>query len=252
MSLAIDHLVILVRDLAVASADYAALGFTVTPGGTHTDGATHNALVALADGSYFELIAFLREAPQHRWWQHTVAGEGLVDFALVPDDIEAVIAGAHGRGLDLNGPQDGGRLRPDGQRVAWRSGWASSTDLPFLCADVTPRELRVPPGAARQHANGVSGIAELTVAVRDLTASSTRYQALLGYPPLALDGGQRATFALGTTRLHLAAPTRDDAALLAHLEQRGEGPYALTCTRSGAPQTLDLALTHNVPIHLGN
>jgi hypothetical protein len=29
----LDHLVILVRDLEVASADYERLGFTVTPGG---------------------------------------------------------------------------------------------------------------------------------------------------------------------------------------------------------------------------
>ena len=37
---AIDHIVILVADLAAASADYAALGFTVTPGGEHTGGQT--------------------------------------------------------------------------------------------------------------------------------------------------------------------------------------------------------------------
>ncbi len=249
MSLAIDHLVILVRDLAEASADYAALGFTVTPGGTHTDGATHNALVALADGSYFELIAFLRDAPEHRWWRHNPVGEGLIDFALVPDAIEAAIDGARGRGLDLEGPLDGGRLRPDGQRVAWRTGWSSSTDLPFLCADVTPRELRVPPGAARLHANGATGIAELTVVVRDLAASATRYQALLGYPPLALDGGRSATFALGTARLSLAAPG-DDPALQATLEQRGEGPCALVCA-GGLPLTLDPALAHSVPLRLG-
>jgi hypothetical protein len=31
--------------------------------------------------------------------------------------------------------------------------------LPFWCGDVTPRSLRVPEGAHRQHANGVQGIA---------------------------------------------------------------------------------------------
>ncbi|MEI6179461.1 MAG: VOC family protein, partial [Chloroflexales bacterium] len=48
---AIDHLVILVGNLAAAVADYEALGFTITPGGEHTDGATHNALISFADGS---------------------------------------------------------------------------------------------------------------------------------------------------------------------------------------------------------
>ncbi|MCW5883173.1 MAG: VOC family protein, partial [Anaerolineae bacterium] len=57
----IDHIVILVHDLAQAQADYAALGFTVVPGGEHTGGATHNARVAFADGSYVELLAFKRD-----------------------------------------------------------------------------------------------------------------------------------------------------------------------------------------------
>src|ERR1041384_7550234 len=66
---AIDHIVILVNDLAAAIADYTALGFTVTPGGEHTGGATHNALVGFDDGVYFELIAFKEPSRQqdHRW-----------------------------------------------------------------------------------------------------------------------------------------------------------------------------------------
>ena len=49
----IDHIVIAVRDLAAASDDYARLGFTVTLGGEHTGGATHNALISFAYGAYF-------------------------------------------------------------------------------------------------------------------------------------------------------------------------------------------------------
>ena len=40
------------RDLAAAVQDYNALGFTVVPGGEHTDGASYNTLVAFANGSY--------------------------------------------------------------------------------------------------------------------------------------------------------------------------------------------------------
>ena len=50
---AIDHLVIMVRDLGAAIRDYSELGFTVVPGGSHPTG-THNALIAFADGSYLE------------------------------------------------------------------------------------------------------------------------------------------------------------------------------------------------------
>jgi catechol 2,3-dioxygenase-like lactoylglutathione lyase family enzyme len=47
----LDHLVILVRDLDQAVREYDVLGFTVTPGGEHTDGLTRNALIPFRDGS---------------------------------------------------------------------------------------------------------------------------------------------------------------------------------------------------------
>jgi catechol 2,3-dioxygenase-like lactoylglutathione lyase family enzyme len=244
---AIDHIVIVVHDLAAASEDYAALGFTVTPGGEHTDRATHNALVVFGDDSYLELIAFLRPAPQHRWWHHTSLGEGLVDFALLPTAIEDDIAAARKRGLSIAGPTPGGRLRPDRQKVAWQLGSPATRDMPFLCADVTPRDLRVPRGGARQHANGVAGVAGLIVAVADFDASRARYRALLGaeeravaLPPYALgfspEGAQMTSFALGRAAVVLAAPAHGadpSADLSNHLATRGEGPYALAL-RAGA------------------
>src|SRR5689334_22441576 len=177
---AIDHIVILVNDLAAAIADYTALGFTVAPGGEHTGGATHNALVVFADDAYLELIAFKRPAPDHHWYRHQALGEGLIDFALLPTMIEADLAAARERGLAIEGPFPGGRLRPDGQQVEWQTGRAPTPDLPFLCGDVTSRALRVPEGAARVHANDVIGVAGLAVAVADLGVSVARYRALLG------------------------------------------------------------------------
>ncbi|HWQ11171.1 MAG TPA: VOC family protein [Roseiflexaceae bacterium] len=251
---AIDHLVILVNDLDSAVADYATLGFTVAPGGEHTGGATHNALVPFQDGSYLELIAFLREEPGHRWARHRAIGEGLVDFALLPDAIVEDIAAARARGLEIKGPTPGGRTRPDGQQVAWLLGEPATPDMPFLCADVTPRELRVPPGDARMHANLASGIAELTVAVRDVQASAARYRALLGSEPVVLDE-HTVSFGLGTARITLAAPASDapaDSAIRARLETRGEGPlaFALRAGHGSAGALLDAQLAHGVKIDL--
>jgi catechol 2,3-dioxygenase-like lactoylglutathione lyase family enzyme len=253
MIAAIDHLVILVRDLDATIADYTALGFNVVPGGEHADGNTHNALVAFADGSYLELIAFKREAPGHRWWGHS-AEEGLVDFALLPDAIEADIAAARGRGLAYEGPTPGGRLRPDGQRLEWQIGAPPTPDMPFLCADVTPRELRVPGGDARVHPNGATGISELTIAVRDAPASAARYQALLGIEPVVLDA-HTVAFGLGGARITLAAPSSAapaDAALSARLAGRGEGPlaFALRAGTGTGGAVLDQRLTHGVDIDL--
>src|SRR5262245_14297424 len=246
----IDHIVILVSDLARASADYLALGFTVLPGGEHTGGATHNALVIFADDTYLELIAFKRPEPGHRWWGHSAAGEGLVDYALLPGAAEADIAAARARGAAYEGPADGGRLRPDGQQVVWQLGMPPTPDLPFLCGDVTPRALRVPQGAARQHANGVTGIASLTVAVADLAASAARYRALLGSGETEGPGAHSAAFGLGSAAIVLAAPN-GDAELSRRLETRGEGPYALAL-RAGAGKggALDLGRAHGARIEL--
>ena len=166
MSLALDHVVILVTELEAAIADYTALGFTVQRGGTHADGATHNALIGLADGSYLELIAFLDKVPAHRWAAPAARGhEGFIDFALLPASVGAAIDAARARGLDYQGPVDGGRLRPDGQRLRWQIGTPPTRELPFLCGDITPRALRVREGEVREHANGAAGVAALTVVV---------------------------------------------------------------------------------------
>ncbi len=257
---AIDHLVILVEDLAAASADYAALGFAVTPGGEHADGATHNALVVFADDTYLELIAFRRAAPEHRWWRHTALGPGLIDFALLPGAIEQDVAAARARGLSLDDPRPGGRRRPDGQRVAWQTALPATPDLPFLCGDVTPRELRVPAGDARRHPNGATGIAALTVAVADLDASAARYRALLGRDlvqplPTAPAGARFAAFAIGDAAIMLAQPAGDgetSAALEARLAGRGEGPFALALRAGGGASAgpLNPACAHGVPIEL--
>ncbi|MGQ9548252.1 MAG: VOC family protein [Roseiflexus sp.] len=237
---AIDHMVILVHDLAEATDGYSSLGFTVTPGGVHADGATHNALVAFTDGSYLELIAFRRAAPDHIWWQHVAEGEGLIDFALLPDMIDDDVATARARGLDnIVGPFSGGRERPDGVRIAWKTARPATPDLPFLCGDVTPRDLRVPPDAARLHRNGVTGIARALVATRDPEASAARYRALLGVESTTVADG--IVFQLGTSAIVLF-PLNE--------RHRREGPYALEL-RGGASVDLDPIITHGVPIRLG-
>lgn len=262
MILGVDHIVILVAELERASADYAALGFTVVRGGDHPGGATHNALIAFADGSYIELIAFKQPNEQHRWWRR--GGEGLIDFALLPGAIAQDVADARARGLEMDGPIDGGRLRPDGQRLEWRTAHSPAPGLPFLCGDITPRELRVPSGDAWRHANGARGVAAISVAVEDIAASGASYAALIGEqfaPPsqpatVAGMGLRVASIQLGATQIALISPSGADgpagSALREHLAAGEPGPYALALAAapgSGA-RTLDPALTHGARIEL--
>jgi catechol 2,3-dioxygenase-like lactoylglutathione lyase family enzyme len=272
MRFGLDHVVIAVADLAKAVEAYRALGFTVVIGGRHPGRTSHNALVVFADGSYLELIAWEAPGPAERWYnEHARHGDGLMDFALVPEDVPRAVREAAERGLELDGPLDGGRERPDGRQVKWQTGRQKSFDLPFLCGDVTPRALRVPEGEARVHANGVVGISRVTVAVNDPEASKARYAALLG-PEVGHDGnekeredpslelpssGLRAAFVrVRRTEILLlsASPGAGGSQLLdtlgARLATRGEGPMALVLR--GAPGKpafqLDPAATCGVPI----
>lgn len=260
----IDHLVIAVRDLAQATADYARAGFTVTPGGEHAGGATHNALVAFGDGAYFELIAFREpERPQtHRWWSRLARGEGLIDAALLADGLAAEAARLRDAGLDPEGPHDGGRVRPDGQRVAWRTlrlaGGEGGAALPFVIEDVTPRGLRVPNGPASRHWRPIAGVAGLTLVVADLAAAGAAWARLLGEPgrpvdPEALDeAGLAQRFTLGPHWLVLLQPA-DATPAATHLRDHGEGPYEVTLgagAEPGAGELLPLDATHGARIRV--
>lgn len=245
--LPLDHVVIAVPDLAAAMTDYRARGFQVLPGGQHPGRTSHNALICFADGSYLELIAWQAPAPQERWWRTLQAdGEGLVDFALLPQDTMEVLQRAQARGLStMVGPVDGGRVRPDGERLQWRTARHATPDLPFLCGDITPRRLRVPDDPALHvHPNGSSGVAGLSVLVWDIDATLGRYRALLGGEGTVVParaewragkGLWAATLALPGFRLTLLSPPPHPPAdepepareLRQRLASRGEGPCAL-------------------------
>jgi catechol 2,3-dioxygenase-like lactoylglutathione lyase family enzyme len=234
----LDHVVILVRDLDQAVRDYTALGFTVVPGGEHADGKSRNALVAFADGAYLELIAFMGAVPQEHPFYRTGVDQGLITYALLPDEIQQTVQEAQARGLAMSAPRSGGRLRPDGVRLDWQTSQPPTRDLPFLCYDVTPRDLRVPGGDAHNHANGAVGIQRLGIGVEDIKESKKRYSALLGpdsalgdiHPP---DGTLRSAFQVGGTTIVLMQPA-GDALLKEYLQLRGEGPYRMDVHVEGA------------------
>jgi catechol 2,3-dioxygenase-like lactoylglutathione lyase family enzyme len=253
-----DHIVIAVNDLEQTIADYTTAGFTVTPGGEHKHGISHNALVTFQDGSYFELIAFRNGGEGHgTHWPITLRkGEGIVDYALRTSDLEQEVRDLRVSGLDYSDPKDGGRFRPDGQRVDWqtiRYGEGASVPgrLPFYCHDLTERTLRVPGGANAVHANGVTGIAGVSVVVRDLDAASKDFAALTGdagsdvqstLPP-NVSGARR--FSMGPAWIEVVQPAEHASELRAYLENRGELPYQVTLiSPDGRGDVVSGQLTH--------
>ena len=210
-----DHAVLVVADLPSAVQRFTTLGFTVAPGGMHAGGRTCNALIGLAEGGYLELLAAAPDfdtrradldgldAFARRFVDHVRGEPGPVDFALRCDDLAAETARLRAAGLPVEGPFPGSRVRPDGVRLAWQIALPDGPGLPFLIADTTPRERRVPD--APPHANGVCGLDTLTAAAADLDASTERYRRLLG-PPESVDP---PVFRIGTARLRLVSGPAD-------------------------------------------
>lgn len=174
----LDHVVLVVLDLATAVAEHRERGFTVTPGGEHAGGLTHNALVGFQDGSYLELIAFHDLAAargNHSWAPVAERGGGWADFALLSNDLlKDVTALAD---LVARPPEQGGRTRPDGLGIAWRVARLQKP-LPFLIEDLTARELRVPGGDAAVHPNGTTGVGSIVLGATHPSRVSDRYATL--------------------------------------------------------------------------
>lgn len=254
----IDHIVIGVRDLAEASANYERAGFTVTPGGEHVGGRTHNALVSFADGSYFEIIAFTnpdqRPDPPHRWFDQIANGDGLVDYAVLSPDLTAESGEIGARGVEIRGPHDGGRVRPDGQQIGWKTLHTISADapLPFVIEDVSARNLRVPDGDATVHPGGFTGVARLVVAVRDLDAARAAYANFLGTDGTAtasdIPGATAWRFTLGPHAIDLVSPT-GDGVLSGYLATRGASPFEIVLRGSEA-RVLAESTTNGVRIRI--
>jgi hypothetical protein len=174
--------VVVVPALDEAVRRWQALGFAPVPGGRHPHG-THNALIALADGAYLELIAFWEPTPAHRWWAPLQAGGGLVDVCLATDDLAADVAAWRSAGVAIDDPRPFRRVRPDGYEVRWRLAIPQGAHrgvAPFLIEDDTPRAERVPRQTA--HPNGAAGVASLAIAVAALATPRRWYAAALDQP----------------------------------------------------------------------
>lgn len=251
-----DHIVIAVNDLEQTILDYRTAGFTVTPGGEHKHGVSHNALVTFQDGAYFELIAFRNNGEGHgTHWPLTLAkGEGIVDYALRTNDLGQEVRQLRASGLAYSDPKDGGRIRPDGERVDWQTirygedGSASPSRLPFYCHDLTARTLRVPGGEYAVHDNGVIGVAGLSVVVSDLETACEDFAALTGdaghdVQSTIADVARARRFPLGAAWIEVVQPAEYPSGLRTYLENRGELPYQITLVAPGREAEL-LSIEH--------
>jgi hypothetical protein len=121
----IDHLVYAAPDLDAAITDLETLlGVRASYGGRHPGRGTSNALIALSDVSYLEIVAPdpTQPAPDSpRWFEiDTLTAPRLVTWAAKCANIERVVANAARESVTLGRIATGSRQTTDGVPLSWQ------------------------------------------------------------------------------------------------------------------------------------
>jgi hypothetical protein len=256
MRLQLDHVTVCGSDLKAMRRAFRGVGLSTTYGGPHANGVTHMDLLAFEDGSYLELIAPMAElhgasGMMSGWARLMEADAGAGAWAVRSNEIHGEAQRLRDSGIEVRGPEAGGRKRPNGCALEWETAivgpGAAGSVLPFVIQDKTPRGLRVPE-ASNSMGNLISEVSVVVLGVRDLEASVVHFRRAydLEKPRLeAREGlGMAIAFFPGTPVM-LASAARDDSWLVGRIARFGECPAAfLLGTRE-----LDAAIERN---RLGN
>lgn len=188
----IDHIILHVDDMGVATAQFAAHGFSVQSradaGPSH---GTESRFVVMEDGAYILLMRFSDPAKKaaHRLHRFLKTDLGFVDYGIGVDDAGA--AETRFRALELE-PSRTMEMRnvladgtPWGVRLftVGRGAPGGRDALPFVVQDLAAREGRVP--AFRAHANGARRIAALHIEARDPQEAARLLSAGIGVEAVA-------------------------------------------------------------------
>ena len=236
-----DHTVIAVSDLDRAVDAYRSLGFEVFPGGRHEHRGTHNALIRFGGLDYVELLGVydaeraVESGPNGRALAEFVDGRdgGLVGHCYATDDIEGEAARAREAGIEMVGPFEMRRARPDGHTITWRL--TVPVDVPwrrrwpFIIQWDDPDEERRAVEGVGVHGNTAGAVVGVSVAVRDLREATGLYSALFGSGPRSTGevpdlAATRASFEVRGFGIDLLAPAGDGPVGEA-LARDGEGPF---------------------------
>jgi hypothetical protein len=171
----LDHLVVAVRDLDAAAAQWAALGFTLSPRGLHSAhiGSANHTMMFGQD--YLELLAPVTPTPHNQALRDFVARrEGLDRAAFTTTDAAAGADALRVRGVEAVGPVHFSRPvpLPDGRETEARFSvfrWPVSQRVGglgiFACQHHTRDAVWVP--SLMSHANGATRILRVLVATDD-------------------------------------------------------------------------------------
>jgi hypothetical protein len=200
-----DHAVINVMEkLDEAAAQYARLGFQLTPRGHHTLGTSNN--LAIFGSNYLELMGH----PQGRadLWPHPA---GLTGIVFKSPDADLVYSTMKARGVSATKPLSFSRpvqLAGGAKNASFKIIRVGSDEIEngrsFFCHHDTPELVYRPEW--QSHPNGVTGVAEVVIASREPARTAAIYDRMFGPGLLTpLPGG--VSFCAGTTTIHVLEPS---------------------------------------------
>jgi hypothetical protein len=182
----IDHVVIAVQDLDIASATFRRLGFTLTPRGYHDLGSQNHCIMFGDD--YIELAAVPKPHPFNQYYMDFLArGEGLAATAPKTGDAESASRELAAAGLSPSQPL--ALSRPVDLEGRKHDARFSLVTLPpittpghrvFLCQHFTRSLVWRPEWQG--HVNGAKGLAAIAFAGGDPAAVAAPYQRIFGSP----------------------------------------------------------------------
>lgn len=227
---ALDHVVLVVRDLDEATESYAKiLGRVPSWRGAHPALGTENTLFRLVNG-YLELLAPATERPFANSLRERLddAGEGLFALAFAIDDAERCAALLRERGYDPSDPIPGeGRDRDTGAQRRWKNVLLPSEQTRgvaiFCIEQLSPAEALPRAAATGDEKSAISGFDHVVVSTPAPDAARAIYGDGLGLR-LALDktfekfGSRMMFFRTGGVTIEVVArlggapdPGADDA-----------------------------------------
>ncbi|MEQ8247768.1 MAG: VOC family protein [Alphaproteobacteria bacterium] len=185
----LDHVVIMVDDLDRATADWAALGFTVSPRGIHSAhvGAANHTVVF--ENDYIELLGILRDTPSNAPSRAFLdrRGDGIERIALATDDAGAAADELRAAGIEASGPfafgrpvpiPGGGEVDANFRIARWPVAAAPGGVRLFVCEHQTPDAVWRP--ELKDHPNTAVQLRQVVIATPSPRVDADQMAELIG------------------------------------------------------------------------
>ena len=202
----LDHVVVMVKDLDAAADQWRALGFTLSPRGTHSAHLGTGNYTIMFGTDYVELLGVLQDtplnAPSREFLQRR--GEGMERAAFTTNNAAEGVAALQARGINASGPVEFSRpvdLPGGGHGEAafsvfhWPAD-ARPADLRiFACQHHTRGTVWI--SELQSHANTTVGIARIEIIAVQPDAAAKELAELIDGTPEPCDDGMRVATAPG-------------------------------------------------------